>query len=114
MIEAFNHWFKIPKPALDIVKRIVGQLHTASLLFVAPFLPHSHLFLVMLKVELIYGSLLFSMDDVEDGSDLRRGVPGQFLSFTFHLHAHHHSDRPVLYPVAHKIYGVPQTINSAK
>ncbi|KAG0140973.1 hypothetical protein CROQUDRAFT_674369 [Cronartium quercuum f. sp. fusiforme G11] len=62
MIEAFNHWLKIPKPALEIVKKIVGQLHTASLL----------------------------MDDVEDGSDLRRGVP-----------------------VAHKIYGIPQTINSA-
>ena len=30
------------------------------------------------------------MDDVEDSSDLRRGIP-----------------------VAHKIYGVPQTINSA-
>jgi geranylgeranyl diphosphate synthase type 3 len=33
---------------------------------------------------------LLRMDDVEDSSDLRRGIP-----------------------VAHKIYGVPQTINSA-
>ena len=33
---------------------------------------------------------LIRMDDVEDSSDLRRGIP-----------------------VAHKIYGVPQTINSA-
>lgn len=62
MIDAFNHWLALPNHQLDIVKRIVGQLHTASLL----------------------------MDDVEDGSELRRGMP-----------------------VAHKIYGIPQTINSA-
>ncbi|KAH9819466.1 isoprenoid synthase domain-containing protein [Melampsora americana] len=62
MIDAFNHWLQIPRPALEIVKKIVGQLHTASLL----------------------------MDDVEDDSDLRRGVP-----------------------VTHKIYGIPQTINTA-
>ncbi|POW16209.1 hypothetical protein PSHT_06825 [Puccinia striiformis] len=62
MIDAFNHWLSVPNEQLNIVKRIVGLLHTASLL----------------------------MDDVEDGSELRRGIP-----------------------VAHKIYGIPQTINSA-
>jgi len=62
MIDAFNHWLAVPTEQLNVVKRIVGLLHTASLL----------------------------MDDVEDGSELRRGIP-----------------------VAHKIYGIPQTINSA-
>ncbi|PLW24183.1 hypothetical protein PCASD_04467 [Puccinia coronata f. sp. avenae] len=62
MIDAFNHWLSVPNDQLNVVKRIVGLLHTASLL----------------------------MDDVEDGSELRRGIP-----------------------VAHKIYGIPQTINSA-
>ncbi|CAH7672894.1 geranylgeranyl diphosphate synthase, type III, partial [Phakopsora pachyrhizi] len=62
MIDSFNNWLKVDSDQLLIVKKIVGKLHTASLL----------------------------MDDVEDGSELRRGVP-----------------------VAHKIYGIPQTINSA-
>ncbi|GAA5955108.1 hypothetical protein JCM8115_001853 [Rhodotorula mucilaginosa] len=59
---AFNVWMHVAKDDLDIVKKVVGMLHTASLL----------------------------MDDVEDDSHLRRGLP-----------------------VAHKIYGIPQTINSA-
>ncbi|GAA5861307.1 hypothetical protein JCM3774_000202 [Rhodotorula dairenensis] len=59
---AFNVWMHVAQDDLDIVKKVVGMLHTASLL----------------------------MDDVEDDSHLRRGLP-----------------------VAHKIYGIPQTINSA-
>ncbi|KNZ43656.1 geranylgeranyl diphosphate synthase, type III [Puccinia sorghi] len=47
MIDAFNHWLAVPTEQLNVVKRIVGLLHTASLL----------------------------MDDVEDGSELRRGIP---------------------------------------
>ncbi|PWN41018.1 terpenoid synthase [Ceraceosorus guamensis] len=62
LIDAFNCWLRLPEEKLGIVKDVVGRLHTASLL----------------------------MDDVEDNSDLRRGIP-----------------------VAHKIYGVPQTINTA-
>ncbi|KAA1126614.1 geranylgeranyl pyrophosphate synthetase [Puccinia graminis f. sp. tritici] len=50
MIDAFNHWLSVPTEQLNIVKRIVGLLHTASLL----------------------------MDDVEDGSELRRGIPGAY------------------------------------
>ena len=52
----------VPEDKLTIIKQAVEMLHTASLL----------------------------VDDVEDNSDLRRGVP-----------------------VAHKIYGVASTINSA-
>ncbi|KAG8852044.1 geranylgeranyl pyrophosphate synthetase [Tulasnella sp. 330] len=62
MIEAFNCWLHVPEDKLAVISRVVGMLHNASLL----------------------------MDDVEDDSQLRRGIP-----------------------VAHKIYGIPQTINTA-
>ncbi|KIO18432.1 hypothetical protein M407DRAFT_16246 [Tulasnella calospora MUT 4182] len=62
MIEAFNLWLHVPEETLATIAKVVGMLHNASLL----------------------------MDDVEDDSQLRRGIP-----------------------VAHKIYGIPQTINSA-
>ncbi|EJT52485.1 farnesyltranstransferase [Trichosporon asahii var. asahii CBS 2479] len=62
LIEAFNLWMGIEEKDLDTIRRVVTMLHNASLL----------------------------MDDVEDDSELRRGVP-----------------------VAHAIYGVPQTINTA-
>ncbi|OBZ85510.1 Geranylgeranyl pyrophosphate synthase [Choanephora cucurbitarum] len=62
LISAFNSWLDVPKDAVDVINKVVGMLHNASLM----------------------------IDDVQDDSDLRRGVP-----------------------VAHHIYGVPQTINTA-
>jgi geranylgeranyl diphosphate synthase, type III len=62
LINAFNLWLKVPEDKLSIIAKVVAMLHTASLL----------------------------VDDVEDGSVLRRGVP-----------------------VAHNIFGTAQTINSA-
>lgn len=62
LIEAFNAWLKVPPESLAIITDVVGMLHTASLL----------------------------VDDVEDSSILRRGLP-----------------------VAHSIFGTAQTINSA-
>ncbi|KAL3476510.1 isoprenoid synthase domain-containing protein [Aspergillus californicus] len=62
LITAFNEWFQIPEAELDIIKRVVGLLHVASLL----------------------------IDDIQDSSKLRRG-----------------------FPVAHSIFGIAQTINSA-
>lgn len=62
LIEAFNSWLQVPSESLEIITRVVGMLHTASLL----------------------------IDDVEDNSVLRRGIP-----------------------VAHNIFGTAQTINSA-
>ncbi|KAK4993432.1 geranylgeranyl pyrophosphate synthetase [Elasticomyces elasticus] len=62
LIAAFNDWLKVPEESLKIITKVVGMLHTASLL----------------------------VDDVEDSSLLRRGVP-----------------------VAHNIFGTAQTINSA-
>ncbi|PLB35017.1 FPP/GGPP synthase family protein [Aspergillus candidus] len=62
LINAFNVWLQVPAESIEIINKVVGMLHAASLL----------------------------IDDVEDDSILRRGVP-----------------------VAHKIYGTAQTINSA-
>jgi geranylgeranyl diphosphate synthase, type III len=73
MIASFNVWLQVPHEALQIITRVVEMLHTSSLLY----LPLIHF-------------INDSIDDVEDGSALRRG-----------------------FPVAHSIYGVPQTINSA-
>lgn len=61
-IDAFNVWLKVSPRELEIVKGIVKKLHNASLL----------------------------IDDIEDNSKLRRGIP-----------------------CAHLIFGVPATINSA-
>ncbi|KAI5854006.1 isoprenoid synthase domain-containing protein [Tricharina praecox] len=62
LIAAFNVWLQVPEDVLEVIGNVVGMLHTASLL----------------------------VDDVEDNSILRRGVP-----------------------VAHSIFGVAQTINTA-
>jgi len=62
LIASFNAWLKVPDESLVIITKVVGMLHTASLL----------------------------VDDVEDSSILRRGIP-----------------------VAHSIFGTAQTINSA-
>ncbi|XP_053393023.1 geranylgeranyl pyrophosphate synthase-like [Mercenaria mercenaria] len=59
---AFNHWLKIPDDKLQVIGEATQMLHNASLL----------------------------IDDIEDNSNLRRGIP-----------------------VAHNIYGVAHTINSA-
>lgn len=62
LIAAFNTWLDVPPESLEVITKVVGMLHTASLL----------------------------IDDVEDNSLLRRGLP-----------------------VAHALFGIPQTINSA-
>jgi len=62
MMQAFNAWLHVPESKLQVIGHVISMLHNASLL----------------------------IDDIEDNSQLRRGIP-----------------------VAHKIYGVPQTINSA-
>ncbi|CAJ0932801.1 unnamed protein product, partial [Mesorhabditis belari] len=59
---AFNDWLHIPQDKLKIIMEVVEMLHNSSLL----------------------------IDDIEDSSVLRRGLP-----------------------VTHSIYGVPRTINSA-
>ncbi|KAF2368606.1 Polyprenyl synthetase [Trinorchestia longiramus] len=62
LAHAFNYWLQIPHEKLSAIAEITLLLHNASLL----------------------------IDDIEDGSALRRGIP-----------------------VAHSIYGIASTINSA-
>eukprot|EP01095_Lingulamoeba_sp_RSL-Kostka_P014407 TRINITY_DN6281_c0_g2_i1.p1 TRINITY_DN6281_c0_g2~~TRINITY_DN6281_c0_g2_i1.p1 ORF type:complete len:394 (-),score=137.38 TRINITY_DN6281_c0_g2_i1:41-1222(-) len=62
LINAFNIWFKISNENARTIGKVVQKLHTASLL----------------------------IDDIEDNSKLRRGIPA-----------------------AHLVYGVPWTINCA-
>ncbi|KAF7507502.1 hypothetical protein GJ744_010433 [Endocarpon pusillum] len=62
LIAAFNALLHVPQSSLDSITKVVAMLHTSSLL----------------------------IDDVEDSSTLRRGIP-----------------------VAHSIFGTAQTINSA-
>ncbi|XP_035828379.1 geranylgeranyl pyrophosphate synthase isoform X2 [Aplysia californica] len=59
---AFNHWLQIPEDKLKIISDVIQMLHNASLI----------------------------IDDIEDNSKLRRGIP-----------------------VTHSIFGVAQTINTA-
>ncbi|KAL4914351.1 putative geranylgeranyl diphosphate synthase [Aspergillus aurantiobrunneus] len=61
-IDALNGWFKVPAEKLNIIKEIITILHNASLM----------------------------LDDLEDGSELRRG-----------------------HPSTHCVFGTGQTINSA-
>ncbi|KAG1852034.1 isoprenoid synthase domain-containing protein [Suillus tomentosus] len=62
IVQAFNLWLNVPKDKLAVIIRVVGLFHDAGLL----------------------------VDDIEDGSQLRRGIT-----------------------VAHKVYGIPRTINAA-
>jgi geranylgeranyl diphosphate synthase, type III len=79
MIMAFNLWLQVPDEKLQVIIRVISMLHNASLLFVLFYMHKLWLFIRMDRI-----------DDIEDDSQLRRGLP-----------------------VAHKIYGIPQTINSA-
>lgn len=62
LVDAFNEWFHLPEPLANEVKVCVDMLHNASLL----------------------------IDDIEDGSEMRRGAPA-----------------------AHRVFGTPLTLNCA-
>ena len=62
LLSAFNVWLQVPEKPLQQVSEAIQMLHNASLL----------------------------LDDIEDGSELRRGAP-----------------------TAHKVFGEALTINSA-
>ena len=61
-IDALNVWLPVPQDVVDRIKETIRMLHNASLM----------------------------LDDIEDGSQLRRGRPA-----------------------THKVFGIPQTMNSA-
>ncbi|EGU13294.1 Farnesyltranstransferase [Rhodotorula toruloides ATCC 204091] len=96
LIAAFNQWMGVADVDLEIVKKVVGMLHTASLLC---------------AIETPSLSSYPGMDDVEDDSHLRRGMPGQ--SPISEPPPVAETDPVYRRTVAHKIYGIPQTINSA-
>ncbi|CAE6494440.1 unnamed protein product [Rhizoctonia solani] len=85
LIEAFNVWLQVQERDLAIVGKVVSMLHNASLMYGSSLC--SFVF-VLVGVDVKFGGA--RMDDVEDDSQLRRGAP-----------------------VVHKIYGTPQTINTA-
>ncbi|KAF7352046.1 Terpenoid synthase [Mycena venus] len=62
LLTALNLWMKVPQADMECIAKVVSMLHDASLM----------------------------LDDIEDGSQLRRGQPA-----------------------AHTIYGVPHTVNAA-
>ncbi|KAI9038774.1 FPP/GGPP synthase family protein [Aspergillus affinis] len=86
LINAFNAWLKVPLESLVIINKVVAMLHTASLLYdEPPLIPYGNA-----EVGTNRTRPSHRIDDVEDNSVLRRGIP-----------------------VAHNIFGTAQTINSA-
>jgi len=37
LISAFNAWLKVPQQSLEIITKVIGMLHTSSLLYTALF-----------------------------------------------------------------------------
>ncbi|KAF7340489.1 hypothetical protein MSAN_02120300 [Mycena sanguinolenta] len=62
LLGAFNSWMNVPEAGMDSITKVIGMLHNASLI----------------------------LDDIEDGSQLRRGQPA-----------------------AHIVYGIPWAVNAA-
>jgi ophiobolin F synthase len=80
-INALNFWLKVPNHSMDLIKSAVRMLHGSSLMSVRPLLPVNSQYSLTRP---------FRLDDIEDGSRLRRGKPS-----------------------THEIFGHAQTINSA-
>jgi len=40
LIAAFNAWLEVPEKSLTIITKVIGMLHTSSLLYVSPSLQH--------------------------------------------------------------------------
>jgi geranylgeranyl diphosphate synthase type 3 len=87
LIDAFNSWFKVGFAELARIKHVVRMLHNASLLYVSSTRLRPMDALLVGRVTNTKISP-FRIDDIEDNSKMRRGVP-----------------------VAHSIYGIPTTIN---
>ena len=79
VLNAFNVWLRIDERSFNIIDRVVGMLHNASLLYVLD------LAILVLRKEI----KVFRIDDIQDGSQLRRG-----------------------FPAAHCIFGTAQSINA--
>ena len=77
LLYAFNIWLQVDQKSYNTIDKVIGMLHNASLLWVYQMCPRQML-------------IFCSIDDIQDGSDLRRGSPA-----------------------AHRVFGAAQTINSA-
>lgn len=67
LIESFNYWLNVPKDKLAVINRVVGLLHNGSLLYV---------FSLCRTPVSADSSPVYRIDDIEDDSQLRRGIPG--------------------------------------
>nr|XP_018903377.1 PREDICTED: geranylgeranyl pyrophosphate synthase isoform X1 [Bemisia tabaci] len=95
LAQAFNVWLNIPDEKLAVVGDIVLLLHNSSLFFSSLpkdiELDRQKLTIDSVhKPNILLGELDSGIDDIQDNSILRRGIP-----------------------VAHSIYGVASTINAA-
>lgn len=86
LIDVFQIWLNIPQEKLDIIREIITSLHTSSLMY--------DIFVIC--------PLLCRIDDIEDNSKQRRGIPGMNVSFL-----------PNSCVVAHEVFGIAATINAA-
>lgn len=64
MINIFQKWLQIPEDKLLVIREIVNSLHTSSLMY-------SH----------YRNAFMYRIDDIEDNSKQRRGVPGGILLY---------------------------------
>jgi hypothetical protein len=82
LADALSLWADLPEETVERIKGVVGDLHAASLMH------------VILTTEIGSKETMTNvpgrLDDIEDGSDLRRGNPA-----------------------AHGVFGIPQTVNAA-
>lgn len=105
LIAAFNRWMRVPDDDLDIVKKVVGMLHTASLLSVRPR-PSAPARPPMLTLRAPPAGWTTSRT-----TRTSAGACPVRLLLCLAACSCTDSVRPAT--VAHKIYGIPQTINSA-
>lgn len=100
LIDAFNAWLKVPAEKVQVISKLVNMLHAASLMW-DPFrivFCETNLFLVGSTTSKMIHS--YDADDQVSQHRLALEIPSAKI-------------RPCLQLVAHKIYGIPQTINSA-
>ena len=86
LIDVFQLWLNIPQEKLDIIREIITSLHTSSLMYGF----------------IVSHPLFYRIDDIEDNSKQRRGIPGMDDHFLSNLCI-----------VAHEVFGIAATINAA-
>ena len=86
LIDVFQLWLNIPQEKLDIIREIITSLHTSSLMYDL----------------LVFHSWFCRIDDIEDNSKQRRGIPGTTKEIL--------SNSCI---VAHEVFGIAATINAA-